>query len=403
MDLEIIEMINQFKNESEQTVEEQIATGALKNISIGDTTIIFEERQLLDGKVSIRMPSDFTTLPPELAKLKYPSANRPSVIYSNATATINITFNHTEMPLEEAEVELFKEYMAENLPNSQSDGEWVGDGIEEINGQTVGYCEFIVPAEGANIYNMLFFLSLQGKALLCSFNCIEEDMEDWQPIARGMLRSFNVSSGSSSEAINKLRLKNMSMEHKAFLFDTKGFNRELVPLILDSGSKGDPELLKKYIKRNLFYLSSPDPAEKKIRKNWEDGDIQMLADLALTAFYSVEEDQGLLHSWNALLEAFKNLPLQFAPEYYILGKPLKNEAFTLDPGEMGMGFVEEKDIIGICRELAGLKKGLIDNGLPVSEDLLYEISLEELTKAYGELFELYQMAGRMRSGLMFRF
>lgn len=401
MDLEIIEMINQFKHESEPTVEEQIATGALSEMRIGETEIIFEERKLLDGKIKMMMPSHFTILPPEVAELKYPSANRPPVIYGNGNASINVTFNHTETPLEEEEVELFKEYMAENLPKDQTEGEWVGDGLEEINGQTVGYCEFIVPAGEVNIYNILFFLSLNGKALLCSFNCIEEEMEDWQPIARGMLRSLNISSGESAESANQIGGEKRPQEHKAYHFDTKRFNRELAPIILESGSKNDPGPLKKYLEKNFAWLRLSFIEKKKIKENLGDHDIQTLADIALTTFYSPEEKLGLSYSWDSLLEAFKKLPLEFAVEYYIIGKPLKNEIFTLAPGAKEMGFVDEKDILKICGELIKLRKMAMDNGLPESIDSQYEITLKELMKAYDDLLKIYQSAGRKGCGLMF--
>ena len=195
----------------------------------------------------------------------------------------------------------------------------------------------------------------------------------------------------------------MSMEHKAFLFDTKGFNKELSSIILESGGKEDPEPLKKYIEKNFYWLRLSTNEKKMIKEKLDDNDIQLLADIALTAFYSPEEDLGLSYSWDALLEAFEKLPLQFTPEYYLLGKPLKNETFKLDPGAMGMGFVDEKDIIEICRELQKLRESLINNGLPEYKDLLYEITLEELIEAYDELVELYQLAGRNKRGLMFTF
>ena len=401
MDLEIIEMINQFKHESEPTVEEQIANGALQKISLGKNEIGFEERTLLDGKIKIRMPSHFMILPLEVAELKYPSANRPPVIYGNGNASINITFNHTETPLEETEVELFKEYMAANLPNSQTDGEWVGDGLEEINGQTLGYCEFIVPAGEVNIYNILFFLSLEGKALLCSFNCIEKEMEDWQPIARGMLRSLNISPDSSTETANQTRREKIPMEHKAFHCDTTRFNRELCPIILDSWSKNDPASLKKYIEKNFAWLRLSLIEKKKIKEELDDSNVQMLAQIASTNFYSPEKDLGLSYSWEPLLAAFKKLPLQFGPEYYFLGKPLTNESISVNPSAGEMGFVDEKDILNICRELNMLRQKLIDNGLPEAEDLFKEISLKELTKAYDNLWEIYRSAGRKECGLMF--
>jgi len=198
----------------------------------------------------------------------------------------------------------------------------------------------------------------------------------------------------------------MAMEHKAFIFDTNKFNQELRQLILTAGKTNDPQPIKQFITNNFQKLKSPYTGEALYSK-WEtelaSRDVQEYADFALTCFYSPEDDFGLAEAWDALLESFKRLFAENEAEYYILGKPLKEDTFTLDPGGMGMGFVEAKDILEISRLLRNNRDSFIKNGLPPAEDLLYELSMEELIEAYNDLFQLYQKAARDNKGLLMTF
>ncbi|WPC39860.1 hypothetical protein [Clostridium sp. JS66] len=71
------------------------------------------------------------------------------------------------------------------------------------------------------------------------------------------------------------------MEHKAFIFDIKGFNERLSALIIEAGLKEDTTQLVKFIDDNLEIAYSPYTGEL-LDKNWreelENGDVQEVAD-----------------------------------------------------------------------------------------------------------------------------
>lgn len=184
------EMARKTKQKAfEEKVFKSIREGSLE---IDDEIIEFEEKSLLDGKIKIFLPKAFEIMLPEAAAVKYPSERRPGLIFSNESTTISIAFNHTENALEEKDMEKFKESMMQIMKRMQPAAQWFEDGVREQEGRKTGYFDFLVPALDSNIYSFMLFASLDGKALICSFNCTEEEMEDWKPIAKGMMQSFRI-------------------------------------------------------------------------------------------------------------------------------------------------------------------------------------------------------------------
>ncbi|OBY76343.1 hypothetical protein BBG47_27705 [Paenibacillus sp. KS1] len=198
----------------------------------------------------------------------------------------------------------------------------------------------------------------------------------------------------------------MSMEHKAFIFDTVGFNKELREIIIAAGITNDTGSLKSFITENMGRVRSVYTGDL-LNAGWEEelenGGVQELSDFAMTLYYSLEEDSGLYYAWDSLIEALQVMSTRFHPEYYILGRALKSGAFRLDPGGMGMGFVYAEDIPFICNELIHLKRNLSINGLPLSNDVIYETPIDELIEAYDELIRIYEEANAAKCGLLMTF
>lgn len=196
------------------------------------------------------------------------------------------------------------------------------------------------------------------------------------------------------------------MEHKSFLFDTKGFELELCDTVIASGENDELRLLKQYIVNNIGKIRSPYTGEF-LDDDWEDelelGNVQELADFALTKFYSPEEEFGLSYSWDSLLEALKQLLTTINPEYWVLGYPVESEKFRLDPGGMGTGIVRVEDVPIIFRNLIELRSQFIESEFSEMDNSLYEHTFQELIDAYDELTQLYKEANDNKKGLLMTF
>ncbi|KQO01093.1 hypothetical protein [Paenibacillus sp. Leaf72] len=200
MDEKIIIMMNALETEDHFTgmerepLEEHRPDLHQPLVKVGTERVPFIQQSLLNGKLAIYMPKAFKPMTPQAAAIKYPSERRPEIIFTNDSGTINLAINHLDTPLSEDEMEDFKESMKEMLQNMQPIREWYEDGIRNIRGHAIGFCEFLTPAINVNLYNLLFFVSLDDRALLCTFNCTVNEMKDWKPIAKSIMDSLVVTS-----------------------------------------------------------------------------------------------------------------------------------------------------------------------------------------------------------------
>src|SRR5690606_18567982 len=78
------------------------------------------------------------------------------------------------------------------LRRTQKILKWYGDGVVQSPNAAVGYCEFVTPVMNGSIYNFMFFLSLEGRALMCTFNCLDQEMNDWRPVAKSIMASLRM-------------------------------------------------------------------------------------------------------------------------------------------------------------------------------------------------------------------
>lgn len=150
------------------------------------------ERRTINKQLSIKIPKTFDILPDSIVRIKYPNMRNPQLIYSNKESTINVGFNHTKSPASQAQIGEMRDQLVSVLKVSSKNGEWLGDGIETINGRQVGYANFISPAFDSKIFNLMFFTDVDGRVMIGTFNCMEKDIPEWKDVAWEIMRSMEV-------------------------------------------------------------------------------------------------------------------------------------------------------------------------------------------------------------------
>lgn len=149
-----------------------------------------KERQVLNGKITLLLPLDFTQMDESTLLIKYPNtANRPTEVYTNDKGSINIAFNHTANPISEQELNQVQEAIQQQLS--------VTNGVEilktekvKVNDSEFVTIEFISNAIDTKIYNTMFITALNGKLLLGTFNCTINDLNEWKPISQKIINSI---------------------------------------------------------------------------------------------------------------------------------------------------------------------------------------------------------------------
>lgn len=193
----------------------------------------------------------------------------------------------------------------------------------------------------------------------------------------------------------------MSMEHKAFVFDTKKFHAEIEPVMRDCIK--DTEVAHRYICGHLEELQSPYTGDT-LEEGWEEefGELtlQVYFDILLTACYEVEDDCGLGEMWDAVNEVIGQLDIFEEPQIAVLGREVNIEEVQVDPGMMGLGIVEHDEVSEIRNRLLENREEA-EHAEP--EDLLYDAEPEEWMEAYDDLCSSYEEAARQGKGLLFTF
>lgn len=205
-DEQIIDMINQAQenadgsSDKQRTLETTVGNekpepescNIYTGIKILGKWIYFEPRTLAEGMVTMMVPKDFKPMDLEQAKMKYPSEHRPEVILSDGTGTVNLMFNFMEGKVEDEGIEVFRNQVFGMMQRVNPGIKKQQLGTEEVSGKQIAYAEFSNPAMDGKLYNLMFYLAVEGRPLMGSFNCRTKDMKYWRKAAFEMMQSIRI-------------------------------------------------------------------------------------------------------------------------------------------------------------------------------------------------------------------
>jgi hypothetical protein len=204
-----------------------------KGVYLNEELFEFERQELFDGKMSIMLPKKFTDMPPEYAKIKYPSEKRPGVIKMNELGSINFAFSLLDYNLSNQMVKEVKDGMRTIIKRIQPANVFI-DSKEEVIGETVLDTDvtseavsgsstskednseskednsnskevissapdttltvgwFDIKSHGLDdkLYQFMYCAPIGGKMMQGIFNCIYKDSVLWKPIVLQVIRSM---------------------------------------------------------------------------------------------------------------------------------------------------------------------------------------------------------------------
>jgi hypothetical protein len=149
-------------------------------------------RTILDGKVTILVPTDFKEMGPEMLNFKYKGKNVPTFVLTDSNAAVNLAFNHLPNKAEESSIELYKNSVKSSLEKSFPDATWMADGVRKMNGKTVGFMKLMTNAIDTRVYNYFILTDCEGRLLIATFNCTEKRLPQWEQTAEKIMESFKV-------------------------------------------------------------------------------------------------------------------------------------------------------------------------------------------------------------------
>jgi hypothetical protein len=201
----------------------------------------------------------------------------------------------------------------------------------------------------------------------------------------------------------------MSIVHKAYLFDFRGFERELAGIVYEALKRDDVRRLRTFIQRHRAELTDFS-TEEPPGEDWEErilseggGNTQWYADLALTRFYDFTDDLGLGYGFDALHAFLRTVPtVGDSADDLICGRVFGPKGQRLDPGAMGTGLLSPEDV----KQLHGLLEQTDWPPVPAPRSRVWAgchykpQSADEVRRSLTSLRGLYRLAAERARGLL---
>ena len=202
LDEKIIAMINEVENQdsapatttaSVAKIADEVAPEArtiYTGIKIKGKLIEFAERALIEERVIMMVPVDFQEMSQADAKLKYPSQERPQLILTDTSTAVNLMFNYLDQPIKNEDVATLCSQIINGMKRVNSSISIQEEGVEIVGDKNVAYTTFSHPTLNGKLYNLMYFVELDGRSLMISFNFQTKDLKYWKPVAFEMMRSL---------------------------------------------------------------------------------------------------------------------------------------------------------------------------------------------------------------------
>ncbi|MFT3750124.1 MAG: hypothetical protein QM768_17535 [Agriterribacter sp.] len=148
-------------------------------------------KKILSSTISVKLPFSFKVMDANTLSSKYQTNNKPSEVYTNEEATVNIAFKKTTQLLSEQNVFVEGKKIEQQL-TSNGKVQLISSGQVKTNKNNIYVFSFYSDAIDTRVYNVMFIFSLKGKMILGSFNCTMALQNQWQDAAYEIIRSVEV-------------------------------------------------------------------------------------------------------------------------------------------------------------------------------------------------------------------
>ncbi len=147
------------------------------------------QRKILSNTVSIKLPSSFSIMDANTLSSKYPPNNKPSEVYTNQEATVNIAFKKTEQNLLKQNVFTEGKKLESQL-SSSGKVQIINSEEIKVSNSNIHVFSFYSNAVDTKVYNLMFIFSVKNKMVVGSFNCTYLLQSQWQQVAYEIIRSI---------------------------------------------------------------------------------------------------------------------------------------------------------------------------------------------------------------------
>jgi hypothetical protein len=151
-----------------------------------------QRQSLLGGRVSLLMPTGFTQMSAEMVAAKYPIGSPPGHVYTNADSSVNLTLNHTPVPVTLDELEMVLESLKTHFKTTYPAAAWFRSEMRTIQGRPFALVELRTTLGVAVRRNIIVATSLDDRLLMITFNVDTTIEAQWLAAGNRIIESIVV-------------------------------------------------------------------------------------------------------------------------------------------------------------------------------------------------------------------
>lgn len=188
---------------SEDTLAEELKESIHDPVThITKIPVVFEERDLLDGRIVMRVPRDLGQLTDDAVRQQFLMESKPQFVYELPYLPFGLTFMLTEIQGDEARIEQMFPYMVNTVKTVGPNIRILSTGKKVIHGIYVRWFDAIAQAITEPSYRKVFVFALDGKTTIGCITCPSRLKKRYQPIMEEMMETLNIPKKAAEEGID---------------------------------------------------------------------------------------------------------------------------------------------------------------------------------------------------------
>ncbi len=163
------------------------------------------KKTALTPGASMLMPTDFTLMNDDVLAKKYFSPKKPTAMFTNPSAEIDLGINFTNNFWQEQDIAMLKDLYKGSLRANYTKVEFLQENIVNINKRAFVVLEFVgivsdddqkTNAMGRknqiSKYNYLMYTVVENRIVVVNFNCPTKYQQEWQAIVPKIMASVKI-------------------------------------------------------------------------------------------------------------------------------------------------------------------------------------------------------------------
>jgi hypothetical protein len=154
----------------------------------------------LSNGITVSLPEDLKPMTPEDIALRFPSVRAPLGAFTNADRLVDFSANISATQWPDNDLNVAKSFFKASLYNLYDRVDMISEGVYEVHHRRFIYFEFESRVNGGKFtqsdqpamfhYTYIQYLLEPGRALVFSFHCPKDQREEWQPVAKTVMKSI---------------------------------------------------------------------------------------------------------------------------------------------------------------------------------------------------------------------